>query len=202
MRAFIRIQSVLEIDGSDGGGQLLRSSLALAAVTGRSVRVENVRGNRPEPGLKAQHLTAVEVLQAVCNADVDRARWAPRRSRSRRTPQGGTVETAVGTDVKWSPSMATYRQVKLPLCRRFGLNAVVERRRTGFYPAGGGEATLSLTPSSLSPIELTDRGALVGGRVRVPALTDHVDSSIDLLDKFGFDLTVDTSGSTPVIVGE
>jgi len=49
---------------------------------------------------------------------------------------------------------------------------------------------------------LTDRGALAGGRVRVPALTDHVDSSIDLLDKFGFDLTVDTSGSTPVIVGE
>jgi RNA 3'-terminal phosphate cyclase (ATP) len=69
--------------------------------------------------------------------------------------------TAVGgTDVKWSPSMAYYERVKLPLLARYGLDAETTLRRSGFYPAGGGQATLRLGPSSLSPVELTERGPL------------------------------------------
>lgn len=62
-----------EVDGSDGGGELLRSSLSFAMLTGESVRVENVRGDRPEPGLKPQHLAALELAAAVCDASVERA---------------------------------------------------------------------------------------------------------------------------------
>jgi len=41
--------------------------------------------------------------------------------------------------------------------------------------------------------------ALAGGRIRVPAVTDHVASSLDLLEAFGFEPALDTSGATPTV---
>ena len=66
---------LLRIDGShgEGGGQILRSSLALSAITGRPIRIENIRANRPNPGLAAEHLTAVLAIAEICNARVDGA---------------------------------------------------------------------------------------------------------------------------------
>lgn len=62
---------MLELDGSDGGGQLLRTALSLSAVTGRPFRMENVRGERPTPGLKTQHVAAVRVVADATDATVD-----------------------------------------------------------------------------------------------------------------------------------
>ncbi len=63
---------MIHIDGSqgEGGGQVLRTSLALAAITGQAVRIENVRARRKNPGLAPQHLTAVRALAALCRAEV------------------------------------------------------------------------------------------------------------------------------------
>ena len=49
----------MEIDGGagDGGGQTLRTSLALACVLRRSLAISNIRAGRPAPGLLRQHLT-------------------------------------------------------------------------------------------------------------------------------------------------
>jgi len=62
----------LQIDGShgEGGGQILRTALQLAAFTGREVRIENVRAGRSRPGLAAQHLTALRAIGALCDARV------------------------------------------------------------------------------------------------------------------------------------
>lgn len=60
----------LEIDGSKGGGQLLRSAVALSAIADRPVRIESIRGDRPTTGLAAQHLAAVQLAAEICNADV------------------------------------------------------------------------------------------------------------------------------------
>jgi len=62
----------LIIDGShgEGGGQILRSSLSLAAITGRPVRIENLRANRKKPGLAAQHLTSVRAAAMLCDAEL------------------------------------------------------------------------------------------------------------------------------------
>jgi RNA 3'-terminal phosphate cyclase (ATP) len=60
----------LVIDGSygEGGGQILRSSLSLSAITGRPVRIEKLRANRKNPGLAAQHLTSVRAAAMLCDA--------------------------------------------------------------------------------------------------------------------------------------
>lgn len=66
---------MITIDGSqgEGGGQILRTSLALSAITGTPVRVENIRARRPKPGLQRQHLVAVLAAARVCNGAVEGA---------------------------------------------------------------------------------------------------------------------------------
>ncbi|MFC6874472.1 RNA 3'-terminal phosphate cyclase [Halobellus marinus] len=64
---------MLELDGTDGGGQLVRTALSLSVVDGQPFRMENVRANRPNPGLKRQHLACVELLASLVDADVDGA---------------------------------------------------------------------------------------------------------------------------------
>lgn len=62
---------MLEIDGSAGGGQLLRTALALSALTDTPFRMTDVRGDRPTPGLKAQHAACVRAAAAVADAEVE-----------------------------------------------------------------------------------------------------------------------------------
>ncbi len=58
---------MIMIDGSEGegGGQILRTSLALSLVTGQPFRLERIRAGRQKPGLLRQHLTAVEAAKTV-----------------------------------------------------------------------------------------------------------------------------------------
>ena len=62
----------IEIDGSrgEGGGQILRTSLTLSAVTRRPVRIEKIRAGREKSGLKRQHLTCVRAVAEICGAQV------------------------------------------------------------------------------------------------------------------------------------
>ena len=64
---------MLEIDGSEGegGGQVLRSSLALSLLTGRAFRIRSIRARRRRPGLLKQHLTAVRAAACVGRARVE-----------------------------------------------------------------------------------------------------------------------------------
>ena len=63
---------MLTIDGSEGegGGQILRTSLALSLVTGQPFRMDRIRAKRQKPGLLRQHLTAVEAAKTVGCAEV------------------------------------------------------------------------------------------------------------------------------------
>ena len=66
---------MLQIDGSrgEGGGQILRTSLALSMITGTPIRIVNIRARRAKPGLMRQHLTAVQAAAAVSKARVEGA---------------------------------------------------------------------------------------------------------------------------------
>ena len=87
---------MLVIDGSEGegGGQVLRTSLSLSALTGRPFQIINIRGNRSKPGLRPQHLTAVQAVAAVCRAKVEGAMLNATRLTFRPTtpPQGGSYQ--------------------------------------------------------------------------------------------------------------
>jgi RNA 3'-terminal phosphate cyclase (ATP) len=63
---------MITIDGSqgEGGGQILRTSLALSLVTGQPFRMERIRAGRQKPGLLKQHLTAVEAAKTIGCAEV------------------------------------------------------------------------------------------------------------------------------------
>lgn len=60
----------VEIDGSrgEGGGQILRTSLALSIITGRRLRMYKIRAGRKRPGLQRQHLACVEAAAQLCRA--------------------------------------------------------------------------------------------------------------------------------------
>lgn len=63
---------MITIDGSygEGGGQILRTSLALSLVTGKSFQIKNIRAGRKRPGLMRQHLTAVNAAVEIGNARI------------------------------------------------------------------------------------------------------------------------------------
>ena len=66
---------MIEIDGSagEGGGQVVRSSLTLAMSTASPIIIRNIRVRRSNPGLRAQHLTAVHAAAAICGARIEGA---------------------------------------------------------------------------------------------------------------------------------
>ncbi len=94
-----QMTSHIHIDGSEGGGQLLRSALSLSLVTGQPFRMTNIRGARkPKPGLMRQHLTCVNAAAEVGDAAVDGAElgsmelvFSPGKI------QGGDYRFAIGT---------------------------------------------------------------------------------------------------------
>ncbi|MET1124989.1 MAG: RNA 3'-terminal phosphate cyclase [Archaeoglobaceae archaeon] len=91
---------MIRIDGSygEGGGQILRTAIALSCVTGEAVVVENIRAKRPKPGLAAQHLKGIEAAKLISDAEVEGLRigstrvvFKPRRLR------GGNFKVDIGT---------------------------------------------------------------------------------------------------------
>jgi RNA 3'-terminal phosphate cyclase (ATP) len=90
----------VRIDGStgEGGGQVVRTSLALAAVNDEELVIENVRAERDEPGLGAQHLAAVRALASLTDATVEGdERGSEHVVFEPGAPQGGEYVVEVGT---------------------------------------------------------------------------------------------------------
>jgi len=199
---------VLELDGDDGGGQLVRSALACAALTGEPFRLTDARGGRSKPGLRPKHAAAVWAVAQICDADV---KGGETRSETLVFEPGdltgGEVRVEVGTagsvplvfdavlpvayalpepllltvvggtDTRWAPTMAHHATVKPRVLSRFGLRYRDTVDRLGFYPTGGGEATLHLPPATPTPARLTERGAIGCGRVYAYA-TDDLEQAV------------------------
>ena len=161
---------MLEIDGSygEGGGQLVRMAVALSALSSTPIRVVNVRAKRKNPGLAAQHATAIRAVAKMCDARVDGVEVAsdaftfePRALHGGKFSfdigtagsialvlqaclpaafRAGDTELEIrgGTDVPWSPPLDYFGHVFLGLLRKMGGRADVEVAMRGYYPRGGG----------------------------------------------------------------
>ena len=91
---------MLSIDGSfgEGGGQIIRTSLALSLITGKSFRAFNVRARREKPGLQRQHLTAVTAAASIGGAKIDGARIGSKEfTFAPGTAQAGEYVFSIGT---------------------------------------------------------------------------------------------------------
>ncbi|MBM3225014.1 MAG: RNA 3'-terminal phosphate cyclase [Candidatus Tectomicrobia bacterium] len=182
----------IEGAGGEGGGQILRTALALSMVTGKPFRMEQIRARRSKPGLLRQHLTAVQAAAEVSQATVTGATLGS----SHLTFVPGQVQPGAytftigtagsttlvlqtvlpallcaaapstltlegGTHNPFAPPFDFLVQTFLPLVQRMGPQAQATLVRPGFYPAGGGQCSVSITPATrLQPLELCTRGAI------------------------------------------
>ena len=122
LRAVLEEAEMHEIDGSygEGGGQLLRTAVALAAITGRPVHLRNIRAKRSNPGLAPQHLAAVKAVASLCNAEVEGLEVHSREIRFRPgSLRGGRFDFPVGT----AGSITLVLQAALPVALACGERA-------------------------------------------------------------------------------
>lgn len=91
----------------------------------------------------------------------------------------GSVELDIrgGTDVPWSPPVDYLGMVLLPLLQKMGVDAEISVIQRGFYPAGGGEMRIEISPSGgIRGIDVSSRGKLIeiGGSLACRNLPEHV----------------------------
>ena len=179
---------LVQLDGAsgEGGGQILRTALALSLVTGYPFRIVNIRAGRAKPGLLRQHLTAVRAAVEVCDGVCDGAEIGSGELVFRPgTVRAGEYRFAVGTAGSTTlvlqtvlpalaladkPSRLTFEggthnpfappfdflaRTFLPVFNRFGPTVEATLVRAGFYPAGGGQIDVTITPAErLCPVEV------------------------------------------------
>ncbi len=186
---------MIKIDGSfqEGGGQIIRTALALSAITGKPFTAEKIRNNRPVPGLKAQHVTCVNAVQQLCNAQAEGLKIGSESLTFRPeklVPKdididigtAGSITLVLqslllpaiysgqpvkiflkgGTDVAWSQPIDYFANVFCPLIQNF-VEVRVSTKLRGFYPKGGGIATVMVGPKKdFQPLELTSHDEILG----------------------------------------
>jgi RNA 3'-terminal phosphate cyclase (ATP) len=200
----------LHIDGSrgEGGGQVLRTSLALSMITGTPVRIDNIRARRAKPGLMRQHLTAVQAAARISHGQAEGAAVGSKEivfTPGAVTPgdyhfaigtAGSTtliLQTVLpalilaegpsrlilegGTHNPMAPPFEFLDRAFLPLLRRMGPSVDVTLERAGFYPAGGGRLSVTVTPAAkLQGFDLLERGEIRHhrGTVLLANLAGHI----------------------------
>jgi len=106
---------MIEVDGSEksGSGTILRLSVALSAIVGQPLHIHNIRQNRPEPGLKPQHLEAVLTAARLCDAELQGAELKSRELWFKpRKVKSGRIEAEIGT----AGSIPMLLMTVLPIC--------------------------------------------------------------------------------------
>lgn len=201
--------NAIHIDGGilEGGGQLVRNVVSLSAIYSKPVFITNIRKNRQQGGLKAQHVAGLELIRQMCAATAEGIEQSSTvltfipKQRTRcgqySVDSGTAGSTALllqislpcllfslpsendseekisyltlrgGTNASAAPQIDYTQHVFLPFLRsHFGINVTLDVRRRGYWPKGGGEvlATISGVSHTISPLNLTTRGAITSIR--------------------------------------
>ena len=187
---------MLSLDGSygEGGGQILRTALSLAALMGAPVRIERIRAGRSKPGLRPQHLTSVQAVARISQAEITGARLGSQDLTFRpRAVKGGNYCFDVAETTGSAGAVTLVAQALLPPLFKAGAPATVILKGGTHVPwsppahylshvflpalaAMGAEVKLILErwgwyPRGGGEVRLTIRGArpLTGVQWRTPA---------------------------------
>src|SRR3989344_648371 len=174
------MQEFIELDCSEGtgGGQIIRTALALSVLLEKPVHLSNIRAGRESPGLKPQHLTAVKALATISNAETKgdflqstEIFFSPKKT----SPQNlniniGTagaislllqqllpvslkehieLHIAGGTSVAFAPSIFFLQKDLFPKLRLMNAKFSAEILAHGFFPKGNGRVFFKAEPSKL-----------------------------------------------------
>lgn len=107
--------ALIRVNGSrgEGGGQTVRTALALSCITGSPVTIYNIRNNRPKPGLAAQHLAAARILARICNGTLSGDHVG---STTLNLTPGTVTDCTLSVDVGTAGSIPLVLQAIIPVC--------------------------------------------------------------------------------------
>ncbi len=183
---------MLEIKGDylEGGGQIIRTALALSIITQEPFTIKDIRKNRKETGLKEQHLQTVKAAAKLCNAKVEGGElgstelsFTPRKIANTNlevniSTAGSTalvlqslliagVKNNLNIHIKgggtWNQNASSipyFQKVLIPSLEKLGYNVKIETILHGFYPKGGAELKITTQKANLKSLNLTERGKL------------------------------------------
>ena len=178
------MDEVVEIDGSlyEGGGQMIRSSLALSLLLNKEFTMVAVRKNRPNPGINNQLRSIfsafVEKVPKVGDLEVY---FYPKFLQPKEilassaasctlmmqclvpvfTGLGYDQEVKIngGTDVSRSPPLESIRLGLIPLLSKMGIDLQILDVKPGYYPVGKGHVTIRVNKcTGIKPIKVTELG--------------------------------------------
>ena len=235
---------MLEIDGAygEGGGQILRNAVAFSILTNKPIKVINIRENRPNPGIKAQHYIAIKSIKDIFNAEVRGLEIGsvelifkpgdikPGLYKFDIGTAGSitlvfqaiilactgakkklTINLCGGTDVKSSPSWDYFENIYIPLIKKMGITVFPQLINRGYYPRGGGEATITVYPcEKLNPLKLanTKESNHIQGKINISNLADNIGTRIKhtiiknlLINNFNASILIDKKSSLSPGVG-
>lgn len=184
---------MLTIDGSmgEGGGQIVRTSMAFSALLGKEITITDIRANRSKKGLRPQHVAAVSAIASICGGKLegasigsDELRYSPGNSEIQDYTidigTAGSIPLVLqacmlaalkkprmhlmiygGTNVYYSPSIDYCEYVIFPFLERMGYKITLNDFTRGFHPQGGGMVDISLFPGPLNSLDLSYRGELL-----------------------------------------
>ncbi|MBT3464600.1 RNA 3'-terminal phosphate cyclase [archaeon] len=202
---------MIEIDGSIGGGQILRTALSLSAITQKPFRIKNIRKSRPKPGLKAQHIKCVEGVAQLCNAKFS---GCTLKSKELEFIPNKLNPKSLSIDIGTAGSISLFLQAMIPPIIHAGKNISIEvfggtdtmwcppidyfkevflphiRKyanyefkllKRGYYPKGAGHVILKLKPQKLVDIRIKNITLLEFKDVLVIKGISH--ASMDLMKR-------------------
>lgn len=176
---------MLKIDGAhyEGGGQIVRTAVALSALSGTPVEIDRIRGKRKNPGMGPQHCAAIRAVAETCGAGVSgnvpgsrNLTFIPGSPQEAdiavdvgtagsvtlviqawlpvAIEQGGSLEVRGGTEVPRSPTIDYLAKVFLPALGIMGKGVVIDVPARGYYPHGGGHVKVRVEKRSPCTVTL------------------------------------------------
>ncbi len=184
---------MIEIDGNygSGGGQVLRTAVGLACLTGKACKISNIRAKKRNPGILEQHLRAVRSVSNLCSGKIEGAEIGSREVMF--TP-GNTMKKEVvvkvatsgsvglvlqslliatsnsevkikiiggGTWGKWAPPIEYIENVLHSFLADMGYKFEIKVLREGFFPEGGAEVEVDTHPAEWKTLDAVQRGGIL-----------------------------------------